>query len=133
MPVTVGDDIKFYLGPHSVAPGLDNLEDAIVDFIDGAEKRLDVAVQELENRRIAEALIRAEIERKVRVRLVLEADYLGAKRRPKTVAEAFESKGPEEGNRLLAAAAMRATAWVRSATASKRVTGRGRMRLREMS
>lgn len=114
MPVSIGNDIHFYLGPHNVAHGLDNLEDAIVDFIDGAQKRLDVAVQELENRRIAEALIRAEIERGVRVRLVLEADYLASARRPKTVAEAFESKGPQEANRLLAAAAMRATAWVRS-------------------
>ncbi|MEM7544539.1 MAG: phospholipase D-like domain-containing protein [Pseudomonadota bacterium] len=114
MPVSIGEEIHFHLGPHSADPALDNLEDAIVDFIDGAQKRLDVAVQELENRRIAEALIRAEIERKVRVRLVLEADYLGGTRRPKTVEEAFESKGPQEANRLLAAAAMRATAWVRS-------------------
>ncbi len=114
MPISIGDNIRFFLGPHSAAPGLDNLEDAIVDFIDGARSRLDVAVQELENRRIAEALIRAEVERGVRVRLVLEADYLASARRPKTVAEAFESRGPQEENRLIAAAALRATAWVRS-------------------
>lgn len=114
MPIAVGDHIRLYLGPDSAAPGLDDLEAAIVDFIDGAEKWLDIAVQELESRPIAEAILRAEIERGVRVRLVLEADYLHAGRRPASVAEAFESKGPEEENRLLAAAAMRATVWVRA-------------------
>lgn len=117
MPVTVGENIRLFLGPQSAAPSssrLDDLEAAIVDFIDGAAKRLDIAVQELESRPITEAILRAEIERKVRVRLVLEADYLTAKRPPKTVAEAFESHGAEESNRLLAAAAMRATAWVRA-------------------
>lgn len=117
MPVSVGDDIHLYLGPDSAAPSstrLDDLEAAIVDFIDGATKRLDIAVQELESRPITEAILRAEIERKVSVRLVLEADYLTAKRRPKTVEAAFESAGALESNRLLAAAAMRATAWVRA-------------------
>ncbi|MEL6266031.1 MAG: phospholipase D-like domain-containing protein, partial [Pseudomonadota bacterium] len=114
MPVTVGDDIKLYFGPHTLAPGLDNLEQVIVDFIDGAEKRLEIAVQELESRAIAEAILRAEIERKVQVYLVLEADYLAGKQRPRTVAEAFESKGAQEENRLLAAAALRATCWVRT-------------------
>ncbi|QIE54074.1 phospholipase [Pikeienuella piscinae] len=114
MPIEIGDRIKFHLGPDTAAPGLDDLEAAIVDFIDGATKRLDIAVQELESRPILEAILRAEIERKVQVRMVLEADYLVANRRPKTVAEAFESAGPREANRLLAAAALRTTIWLRS-------------------
>lgn len=114
MPISVGDHIRLFLGPHSVDPSLDNLETAIVDFIDKAERRLDIAVQELESRPIAEAILRAEIERRVQVRLGLEADYLGATRRPRTVEEAFLSGGEHEENRLIAAAAMRATAWVRS-------------------
>ena len=114
MPIEIGSRIKFFMGPESVDPSLDDLEAAIVDFIDGAEKKLEIAVQELESRPIAEALLRAEIERKVQVRIVLEADYLVASKRPKTVAEAFESKGPQEENRLLAAAALRSTVWLRS-------------------
>ncbi|MFV0472873.1 MAG: phospholipase D-like domain-containing protein [Pikeienuella sp.] len=114
MPIKVGERIALHLGPDSVAAGLDDLEAAIIGFIDGARKRLDIAVQELESRPILEAILRAEIERGVRVRLVLEADYLVASRRPRTVAEAFESGGEHEENRLLAAAALRSTVWLRS-------------------
>ena len=57
------------MGPENVG-GPDNLKDTIVDFIDDAEKRLYVAVQELDCKEIAEALIRA-IKRKVLVKLVL--------------------------------------------------------------
>lgn len=114
MPVRIGDRIRFYLGPDSIDPALDDLEAAIVDFIDGASRGLEIAVQELSSRPIAEAILRAEIERGVQVRMVLEADYLTESRRPKTVADAFESKGENEINRLLAAAAMRATGWVRA-------------------
>ncbi|WP_340109985.1 phospholipase D-like domain-containing protein [Pikeienuella sp. HZG-20] len=114
MPIEIGERIRFHLGPDSVAPGLDDLEAAIIAFIDKATKRLDIAVQELESRPILEAILRAEIERKVQVRMVLEADYLVANRRPETVADAFESAGAHEENRLLAAAALRSTIWLRS-------------------
>lgn len=113
MATHVGD-VSFYMGPHSIHPSLDNLEQVIVDFIDGAEKRLVIAVQELESKPIAEAILRAEIERKVQVKIVLEADYLAAKKRPKSVEDAFDMKGPHEVNRALAAALLRGTAWVRS-------------------
>lgn len=113
MATTVGD-VSFYLGPHSIHPALDNLEQVIVDFIDAAKKRLVIAVQELESRPITEAILRAEIERKVQVKLVLEADYLAAKKRPASVDDAFQMKGPYEINRALAAALLRGTAWVRS-------------------
>ena len=47
MPVDLGA-IQFYLGPRDVVPAggpnpLDNLEKAIIDFIDGAESTLDIA------------------------------------------------------------------------------------------
>ena len=77
MPQKVGK-VEFHAGPHNLdAP--DNLEKVIVDFIDGAEKRLEIAVQELESRPIAEAIIRAR-QRKLIVKVVLEQDYLRAKR-----------------------------------------------------
>jgi len=113
MATKVGN-VELYLGPHKIHPDLDNLEDCIVDFIDGAEKKLEIAVQELESRPIVEAILRAEIERKVQVKVVLEADYLATTRRPKTVADAFEPKGSNENNRQMAAAVLRSTAWVRS-------------------
>ena len=76
MPQIVGN-LEFYNGPSSVgAP--DDLEAAIVKFIDGAKKRLSIAVQELESRPIAEAIIRAR-QRRVLVKMVLEQDYLRAK------------------------------------------------------
>ena len=41
-------NIELHMGPSQLgAP--DNLQDVIVGFIDGAKKRLDVAVQELES------------------------------------------------------------------------------------
>lgn len=70
-------DVEFYVGPHDVgAP--DNLEDVIVTFIDGARRRLEIAVQELESEPIARAVIRAR-KRKLLVRLVIEHDYLRTK------------------------------------------------------
>lgn len=65
MPVSVGD-VTFYAGPHDVG-GPDNLEQVVVDFIDSAEKRLEIAVQELDSLPIAEAVIRAR-QRKVLVK-----------------------------------------------------------------
>ena len=47
MPASVGS-IELYMGPKEVG-GPDSLQDAIVDFINGAERRLDIAVQELDS------------------------------------------------------------------------------------
>jgi phosphatidylserine/phosphatidylglycerophosphate/cardiolipin synthase-like enzyme len=66
--------IEAYVGP----PGLgaaDDLELVIVDFIHGARKRLDIAVQELDSEAIARAILNASW-RGVRVSLFLEQDYL---------------------------------------------------------
>jgi hypothetical protein len=73
--------LQDFLGPQEVgAP--DDLETVIVHFLDQAEHSLDVAVQELDNPRIAAALDRAArrlrpgTTSRLRVRLVAEGDYL---------------------------------------------------------
>jgi phosphatidylserine/phosphatidylglycerophosphate/cardiolipin synthase-like enzyme len=103
MPLTVGN-IELYMGPHQVG-GPDNLLEAIVNFIDGAQKRLFIAVQELDSRPITEAILRARQERKVLVKVVLEADYLiAAAARP----DPFEPGGEHEPNRIMHDAILRA-------------------------
>lgn len=74
MGLTIGG-ISMYMGPVQLgAP--DNLEEVIIQFIDGAQKKLDIAVQEIDNWNIANAIVRAKKERKVTVNVVLEGDYL---------------------------------------------------------
>jgi phosphatidylserine/phosphatidylglycerophosphate/cardiolipin synthase-like enzyme len=102
MPVKIGN-VEFYAGPHHVG-GPDDLEGVIADFIDGAERRLDIAVQELESRRIADALIRAR-KRKVLVKLVIEQDYLKS---GKTSDEPWAPLGSNELNRAIFNAILRA-------------------------
>ena len=77
MPLRIGN-IALYMGPKGLG-GPDELRQAIVSFINGAQKRLDIAVQELDDWEIAKAIISAK-QRKVRVRLVLESDYLRSSR-----------------------------------------------------
>jgi phosphatidylserine/phosphatidylglycerophosphate/cardiolipin synthase-like enzyme len=108
MPVVVGN-IEVHMGPHQLG-GPDNLLGVIVDFIDGAQKKLLIAVQEIDSKEIAEAIIRAK-QRKVLVKLVLEADYLLEK-----VASQFPflASGENETNRELHNAILRASINVRS-------------------
>ena len=69
-------NVLVYMGPlEAGAP--DDLEQVIVDFISGAKKRLEIAVQELESDTIARAIVQAR-QRKVLVKLVVEQDYLRA-------------------------------------------------------
>ena len=73
MPIKQGS-IEFYCGPSDLgAP--DDLETEIIKFIDDSRATLDIAIQELESYNIARAIVRAK-QRKVRVRVVLEQDYL---------------------------------------------------------
>ncbi|MEW6335900.1 MAG: phospholipase D-like domain-containing protein [Acidobacteriota bacterium] len=76
--------LQVFLGPQGVgAP--DNLEQAIVSFIDGAEHTLDIAIQELDSPAIARAIDNAArrrrpgTDRHLRVRFVTEGDYLKEK------------------------------------------------------
>ena len=102
MGVKVGN-IEMYMGPSQLgAP--DDLKSVIVDFIDKANKRLYVAVQEVDCADIAEALIRAR-QRKVLVKLVLEQDYL---RQSPALKQPLEPGGATEENRRLHAAILRA-------------------------
>lgn len=103
MPFILNDRLELHMGPSSLgAP--DDLEAVIVDFIDKAKASLDVAVQEIESRPIAQALVRAR-QRGVRIRLVLEQDYL---REAKPPADPFTIGGAVEENRNLFAALLRA-------------------------
>ena len=108
MPKTKGN-VELYMGPKEVG-GPDDLCVAIVGFIDGAKKKLDIAVQELDCRRIADAIIRAR-KRKVTVRLVLEASYLTLnKARP----DPYVPGGENEMNRFLHDAILRSAINVHS-------------------
>ncbi|MES9831943.1 MAG: phospholipase D-like domain-containing protein [Candidatus Thiodiazotropha sp. DIVDIV] len=93
MGIRVGQ-VAFYAGPQAHgAP--DNLERVIIDFIDQAQKRLEIAVQELESEPIARAIIAAR-QRKVLVKLVIEQSYL--KRTPPK-ADPWTPGGKNEPNR----------------------------------
>lgn len=101
MGVKVGG-VEFYAGPHTVgAP--DNLEQVTVEFICGAKKRLEIAVQELESKPIAQAIIDAR-RRKVLVKLVIEQSYL---RRTPPKEDPWTSGGGNELNRDVHAAILR--------------------------
>ena len=74
--------MQAFLGPPGSAGAPDDLEAVIIDFLDQAEHTLDIAVQEIDNPRIASAIDRAArrkrpgTDRFLRVRLVTEGDYL---------------------------------------------------------
>jgi len=73
--------LQAYLGPPA-AGAKDDLEKIIINFIDECEHSLDIAVQEIDNPRIADAIDRAARRKRpgstrfIRVRLVSEGDYL---------------------------------------------------------
>jgi phosphatidylserine/phosphatidylglycerophosphate/cardiolipin synthase-like enzyme len=70
-----GGKIQAFVGPPERGAA-DDLEKVIIDFIDGAQSELQVAVQELDREQIARALVRAKLERNVDVEVFLEQDYL---------------------------------------------------------
>ncbi len=78
--------LQAYLGPPGNAGAPDDLEKVIIDFIDHCEHTLDMAVQEIDNPRIAKAIDRAARRKRpgtnrfIRVRLVTEGDYLKEKK-----------------------------------------------------
>ena len=116
MAVKLGK-IKFYVGPKDVAPSgsknkVDDIENVIVDFLDGAKKQLLIAVQEIDSMPIARAIVRAS-KRGVKVRVVSEADYLTV---PTPAADPFKYVAGVENevNRQIQLALLRATTWVRT-------------------
>ncbi|HEB63116.1 MAG TPA: phospholipase [Gammaproteobacteria bacterium] len=73
--------IEAFVGPVELgAP--DDLEAVIVNFIRGAKKYLDIAIQELDNEVIAQALLDAAY-RDISIRIFTEQDYLKSRKRPK--------------------------------------------------
>ena len=73
--------IEAHCGPRDLAAP-DDVERAITDFIAGARRSLDIAVQELDSPEIAQALLDARW-RGVDVKIVLEQDYLVEAKLPK--------------------------------------------------
>ena len=112
--------IQAFVGPRELDADHD-LEAVIVEFIEGAEKTLDIAIQELDSELIARAIVNARW-RGVNVRMFVEQDYLRTEQKdvivalPKageTEAEARERMqwGPDEDelapNRTILAALLR--------------------------
>lgn len=108
MAIKVGD-IQLFMGSKELnAP--DNLLQVVVDYIDNAKKKLLIAIQEIDNREITEAIIRAK-KRDVIVKIVVEGDYLKEK---KVIYDSFKLIGENEANRVLQNALLRTSIDVRS-------------------
>ncbi len=73
MPLSVGN-ITMHLGPQIIG-GPDDLEAAIIEFIEDATKSLYISVQELDHKPIADAIVAAKL-RGIQVHMVMEQDYL---------------------------------------------------------
>lgn len=95
--------VEFYTGPP-VLGAPDNLDEVICDFIGKAKKELLIAVQELDSRTIADAILAAR-KAKIRVRMILELDYLVE---PKALPDPWTLSGEFEENRVIHAALLRA-------------------------
>jgi phosphatidylserine/phosphatidylglycerophosphate/cardiolipin synthase-like enzyme len=104
MAIDLGS-IEFYAGPAELG-GPDDLDQVIRDFIAGAKKTLLIAVQELDSRAIAEAILSAKAAiPKFHVQLILEGDYLLEE---PPIADPWSLTGDNEGNRVIHAALLRA-------------------------
>jgi phosphatidylserine/phosphatidylglycerophosphate/cardiolipin synthase-like enzyme len=96
--------VEMYAGP-TVLGAPDDLEAVILDFLGDARKTLSIAVQEIDSRPIAQAIIDAKA-RGVRVRVILEGDYLVE---PKALADPWSPVvGGLEENRTIYSALLRA-------------------------
>jgi phosphatidylserine/phosphatidylglycerophosphate/cardiolipin synthase-like enzyme len=94
--------LELLLGPSGLG-GPDDLDAAIRDFLDGARHELLIAVQELDSEPIARAVVAARA-RGVRVRVILEGDYL---REERPAADPWAPGGATEANRTIHAALLR--------------------------
>lgn len=90
-------DIEAFVGPVELGAA-NNIEAVIVEFIQGAQTCLDIAVQEMDNESIAQAVLDASC-RGIHVRMFLEQDYLKSAQPPK----AQPKEGQSAGDALLAA------------------------------
>ena len=103
MPIKL-NGIQLYMGPQELG-GPDDLKQTIIDYIDGAKRSLDIAVQELDDIDIAKAIIDAKKrtftrsdgkQQHLTVRIILEGDYLHAN---KPQIDPFTPTGSLEDNR----------------------------------
>lgn len=108
MSLTIGN-ISFYNGPQQLG-GEDDLKEVIVNFINAAQKHLYIAVQEIDNAEIAQAIIDAR-KRKVTVKIVIENDYL---RSEKPHNDPWNPEGKYEINRVIYSAILRTAIHIRS-------------------
>ncbi|UOE43491.1 phospholipase D-like domain-containing protein [Agromyces larvae] len=102
MPISVGG-IELHMGPSSVG-GPDDLDAAIRGFIDRAKHSLAIAVQEIDSKDIARAIIAAKA-RGVNVRVILEGDYLTE---TKAVDDPWLKPGEHDVNREIVSAMLKA-------------------------
>ena len=97
--------IELYMGPAALgAP--DDLDAVIQEFIAGANASLDIAVQEIDSEPIAQRIIEAK-QRKVRVRVILEGDYLTETRAKPDPWQPLDPAKSHEGNRHIMSAFLR--------------------------
>jgi phosphatidylserine/phosphatidylglycerophosphate/cardiolipin synthase-like enzyme len=82
----------------------DDLGKRITGFIDYAQEHLLIAVQELESLTITKAILRAKA-RGVRIRMILEAHYLGVDH---PLPDPWQAGGENEANRQIVTALLRA-------------------------
>jgi phosphatidylserine/phosphatidylglycerophosphate/cardiolipin synthase-like enzyme len=94
--------IELFMGPRQ-AGGPDDLLSAITDFISGAKEKLFIAVQELESKEIAEAILAAK-SRGVKICIILESKYLGVNN---PVLDPWQGEGQNEDNRQIVVALLR--------------------------
>jgi len=90
MATFAGGKIEAYAGPEELGAS-DNLEKTIIDFIGRARHTLFIAVQEVDSEPIAQAIIDARW-RGVKVRMIIEQDYIAGSKLPKAKAKTGESK-----------------------------------------
>jgi len=102
MAIQVGG-IELHMGP-TVLGGPDDLDEGIRQFIGGAKRSLFIAVQELDSRPVAEAILAAKAA-KLKVKIILEGDYL-VETPPR--ADPWALAGDNEENRTIQSALLRA-------------------------
>jgi phosphatidylserine/phosphatidylglycerophosphate/cardiolipin synthase-like enzyme len=102
MAIQVGG-IELHMGP-TVLGGPDDLDAVVREFISGAKRSLFIAVQELDSRPVAEAILAAKAA-KLRVKIILESDYLVE---DPPAADPWAVSGDNEQNRMIQSALLRA-------------------------
>lgn len=102
-------NIEVYMGPCELNQP-DDLEGTIINFIKKAKNSLFIAIQELDSKAIAEAIIEAR-SRGISVSFVTEADYLTVK---KAAVNPWRLAGENEENREIHNALMRAKITVKT-------------------